>query len=63
MIPMLHQISYKISEIEKILFEYYYKFEGYMNTLIEVVIPDDYLNSEVKVFKILENIKNENYWR
>lgn len=60
---MLHQISYKISEIEKILFEYYYKFEGYMNTLIEVVIPDDYLNSEVKVFKILENIKNENYWR
>lgn len=63
MIPMLHQISYKISEIEKILFEYYYKFEGYLNTLIEVVIPDDYLNSEVKVFKILGNIKNENYWR
>lgn len=60
---MLHQISYKISEIEKILFEYYYKFEGYMNTLIEVVIPDDHLNSEVKVFKILGNIKNENYWR
>lgn len=56
-------ISYKIFEIVEILSEYYYKFEGYMNTLIEVMIPDDYLNSEVKVFKILGNIKNENYWR
>ena len=57
MIPMLHQDNYKISEIEKILFEYHYKFEGYLNTLIEVMMPEDYLNSEVKVSIVLENMQ------
>lgn len=56
-IPMLHQGSYKISEIEKILFEYHHRFEGYMNTLIEVIIPEDYLNSEVKLSKVLGNMQ------
>lgn len=56
-IPMLHQENYKISEIEEILFEYHHKFEGYMNNLIEIMMPEDYLNSEVKVSIVLENMQ------
>lgn len=34
----------------------HHKFEDYMNNLIEIMMPKDYLNPEVKVSKVLVNM-------
>ena len=45
--PMLHRDSYKIEEIETLLFAYHEKFQIYMNDLIQTMVPDDYLESKM----------------
>lgn len=43
--PVLSRRSYTVEEIERLLFSYHEKFEGYMNELIAIIMPDDYLEN------------------
>lgn len=45
--PMLHRDSYKVEDIENMLFEYHEKFQIYMNKLIQIMIPDGYLENKM----------------
>lgn len=44
---MLHRDSYKVEDIENMLFEYHEKFQIYMNKLIQIMIPDGYLENKM----------------
>lgn len=47
--PMLHRKSYSVDEIEELMFAYHKKFKIYMNTLIDIMIPDGYLDTTAKL--------------
>ena len=53
---MLHRDSYNVEEIESILFEYHEKFQIYMNELIQIMIPEDYLESKMNLVDALNNM-------
>lgn len=53
-VSTLSRTSYKIEEIENLLFAYHSKFQKYFNSIIDEVIPDDYLESDVS-FKAYVN--------
>lgn len=53
---MLHRDSYKADDIENILFEYHEKFQIYMNKLIQIMVPEDYLESKMNLVDAINSI-------
>lgn len=54
--PMLHRKSYTVEEIENLLFSYHCKFEIYMNQLISIIIPSDYLENTMGFIDALNQL-------
>lgn len=54
--PMLHRDSYKVEEIESILFEYHENFQVYMNELIQIMVPEDYLECKMNFVDALNSM-------
>lgn len=59
-LPMLHRKSYTTSELEELLFSYHKKFKAYMDELIDVIIPDGYLDTTVDFTTALNEIVKMN---
>lgn len=53
---MLHRKSYSVGEMENILFEYHKRFEEYINRLIDLIMPDGYLNNKIGVDEAINNV-------
>ena len=58
--PMLHRKSYSVDEIEELMFAYHKTFKTYMNELIDIVIPDGYLETKVSFEDAIDGIINMN---
>ena len=58
--PMLHRKSYSVDEIEELMFAYHKKFKIYMDELIDVMIPDGYLETTVKLEEAVSEILKMN---
>jgi hypothetical protein len=56
--PMLHRMSYKPEEIEEMLFKYHDTFKSYMDTIIEVIFPSEYLVNEISPSEALASLIN-----
>ena len=46
-ISTLSRKSYTVEEIEELLFAYHVEFQEYFNTIIDEIIPDDYLDNNI----------------
>lgn len=58
--PMLHRKSYTISELEELLFSYHKKFKAYMDEIIDVIIPEGYLDTTVGFATAINEIAKMN---
>ena len=53
-ISTLSRKSYKVEEIENLLFEYHVKFQEYFNTIIDEIIPEEYLDNKISFGTFIE---------
>ncbi len=52
-LQMLHRDSYGVDEIKDLLYSYHVSFQKYMNNLIQIIMPDGYLDSEMNLVDAL----------
>ena len=57
---MLHRKTYSVDEIEELMFAYHKKFKIYMDELIDIMIPDGYLETTVKLEEVVSEILKMN---
>ena len=50
---MLHRDCYKVEDIKELLFAYHGKFIQYMNELIHILVPDEYLEEKMDIVPAL----------
>lgn len=46
-IPVLSRKSCSVGEVERLLYSFHFKYEDYFNSLISLIMPDDYKESKV----------------
>ena len=46
-IPLLSRRTCTVLDVEELLYRYHFKFETYFNSIIELIMPDDYKESKV----------------
>lgn len=56
--PMLHRHEYSIEDIEDILFNYHFSFIKYFESIIQTIIPEDYLGSTLSLGDALTGLIN-----
>ena len=61
-IPMLHRECYKVEDIEELLFVYHSKFKHYMNELIHIMVPDEYLEEKMALVPALNAMIELSNW-
>ena len=55
-IPILHRDHYAVNDIENMLFEYHNNFQVYINGLIDIMMPSDYLNEKIDLKEGLNSL-------
>ena len=59
---MLHRDCYKVEDIEELLFAYHGKFIKYMNELIHILVPDEYLEEKMDIVPALNAMIGLSSW-
>lgn len=59
---MLHRDCYKVEDIEELLFAYHGKFIQYMNELIHILVPDEYLEEKMDIVPALNAMIGLSSW-
>lgn len=59
---MLHRDCYKVEDIEELLFVYHGKFIQYMNELIHILAPDEYLEEKMDIVPALNAMIGLSSW-
>jgi len=47
--PMLHRESFSVEKLERLLLTYNDKFIEYMNSILSVIMPEDYLDNKINL--------------
>ena len=58
--PMLKRKSYRVEEIEELLFKYHFEFIQYMNKLILEIMPSDFTNNTISLGESIEALLRMN---
>lgn len=59
--PVLSRKSYKIEDLEELLYSYHFKFESFFNSLIAEIMPEDYKETKVQFIDYLNTLLKMNH--
>ena len=59
--PVLSRKTYKVEDLEELLFAYHFKFESFFNSLIAAIMPKDYKESKVPLADYLNTLLKMNH--
>ena len=59
--PVLSRKSYKIEDLEKLLYSYHFKFGSFFNSLIAEIMPEDYKETKVQFIDYLNTLLKMNH--
>ncbi len=60
-IPVLLRKSYRVEDLEELLFSYHFKFEIFFNSLIKEIMPDGYKDAKVPLIDYFNTLLKMNH--